>query len=718
MNERVKNRVAVCGLVILGILVNMGFNRLASVLGTPFYLDTIGTVVSASLGGYVPGIIVALSTNLIASLQDSYNAYFSILNVLIAICTTYCYRAGYFKRIGKLILFILLISTIGGVYGFFITWTVSGPDESGIVHDISVFLDTHMHLGVFLSNTICAFLLDIADKIISVPISILIIRLIPEKTRNFLDLTNWMQTPVKREDLDTIEETNVRNISIRNKVVILIAAACISIAVIIGTIALRLFKDYTEDQHIKMADSVAKASANVIDAKRVDEFMEKGHGAEGYDETEAELYGIKAVANEVEYLYVYKIEKDGCHVVFDLDTEEVEASEPGEIIEFDESFEPYLDELLAGERIDPIISDDKFGWLMTVYEPVYDGDKCVCYVGIDIPMTDINVYGKNFMLKLCSLGFGFFLLILNFSLWLAKYHLILPINAMSNQAGKFAYTSEAERDKNVSKLKELNIGTGDELEILYHTYVKTTEDAQRYYEDMQTKSEALTKLQNGLLVVLADIVENRDESTGNHIKKTAAYAEIILRALRAKGYYADQITDEYISDVVNSAPLHDIGKISIPDAILNKPGKLTDDEFEIMKTHTTAGEEIIEKAMATLNNADYLGEARNLAGYHHEKWNGKGYPRGLSGEDIPLSARVMAVADVFDALVSKRIYKPAFTFEKAMDIIKEDAGTHFDPRVAEVFMESVDEVKRVQEKFDKEYEEIRAALDDGVYGAK
>ena len=150
-------------------------------------------------------------------------------------------------------------------------------------------------------------------------------------------------------------------------------------------------------------------------------------------------------------------------------------------------------------------------------------------------------------------------------------------------------------------------------------------------------------------------------------------------------------------DVVNSAPLHDIGKIQVSDTILNKPGKLTDEEFEIMKTHTTAGAEVIANAikMVSAENSGYLNEAMDLAHYHHEKWNGTGYPCGLKGEETPLSARIMAVADVFDALISKRSYKEGFPFEKAMAIIDEGSGSHFDPQVAGAFLRASDEVYRV-----------------------
>ena len=217
--------------------------------------------------------------------------------------------------------------------------------------------------------------------------------------------------------------------------------------------------------------------------------------------------------------------------------------------------------------------------------------------------------------------------------------------------------------------------------------------------DIRHYAQATADMQNGLIITMADMVENRDSDTGAHIQKTAAYVRIILNGLAEKGYYSSKLTPKYIEDVVMSAPLHDVGKINIPDAVLNKPGKLTDEEFAIMKTHTTAGKKIMEQAISTVKGENYLKEARNMAAYHHERWDGKGYPEGLVGEVIPLSARVMAVADVFDALTSPRVYKPAFPIEKALEIIQEGAGTQFDPKCVEVFMDSLTEVKVILQKY-------------------
>ncbi|MBO4385378.1 MAG: HD domain-containing protein [Clostridia bacterium] len=208
---------------------------------------------------------------------------------------------------------------------------------------------------------------------------------------------------------------------------------------------------------------------------------------------------------------------------------------------------------------------------------------------------------------------------------------------------------------------------------------------------------SIERLQDGLILVMADLVESRDKCTGDHVRKTAEYTRIIMEQMRKDCSYPDELTDEFIEDVVRSAPLHDVGKIQVSDAILNKPGRLTPEEFEEIKSHTTAGRDILTEAidMVSEERSGYLLEARNLAYCHHEKWNGTGYPQGLAGEKIPLSARIMAVADVFDALVSKRSYKEGLPIEKATEIIREGIGTHFDPLVAEAFLKAGAEVRAV-----------------------
>jgi HD-GYP domain-containing protein (c-di-GMP phosphodiesterase class II) len=301
-----------------------------------------------------------------------------------------------------------------------------------------------------------------------------------------------------------------------------------------------------------------------------------------------------------------------------------------------------------------------------------------------------------YLAKTISLFIGFLILIRTYAVWIAERQIVKPINSIANVSRRSSYDTVEALEKWLKMLDSLEIDTGDEIETLYDEYVKAAHNTVRYIEETRRKSEQLTKLQNGLILVLADMVESRDKCTGDHVFKTAAYTEIILRQMKKEGMHADKLTEEYIGEVVNSAPLHDVGKITVSDVILNKPGRLTDEEFRIMQSHTVEGGKIIDKAIALVDDdSGYLAEAKNLALYHHEKWNGKGYPTGLSGEDIPLSARVMAVADVFDALVSRRSYKEPFSVDKALDIIREDAGTHFDPDVARAFINAQDEVRRV-----------------------
>jgi putative two-component system response regulator len=204
---------------------------------------------------------------------------------------------------------------------------------------------------------------------------------------------------------------------------------------------------------------------------------------------------------------------------------------------------------------------------------------------------------------------------------------------------------------------------------------------------LEQRTEKLQLLQTSIVSVLADMVENRDHLTGRHIERTTKYLQILLDAMLERGVYADEIGRWDLEMVISSARLHDVGKIAITDLLLNKHGSLTAEEYETMKTHTTEGERIIEKIIIQSGDEAFLRNARLFAGSHHERWDGKGYPRGLKGAEIPLQGRIMAIADVYDALMSDRPYKTAFTEQEAENIIMGGLGSSFDPEIAEVFFE-------------------------------
>jgi len=213
---------------------------------------------------------------------------------------------------------------------------------------------------------------------------------------------------------------------------------------------------------------------------------------------------------------------------------------------------------------------------------------------------------------------------------------------------------------------------------------------------IRERTAQLHRLQNSIVSVLANIVENRDKATGDHIERTSAYIKILINEMAKYGVYADEIKNWDIEKIISSARMHDLGKISITDIIVNKPGKLTNDEYEIMKTHALEGERIIDEIIAQTGEGEFLRNARLFAGCHHERWDGKGYPHGLKGGEIPLQGRIMAIVDVYDALVSERPYKRAFSDEEAVSIIMGNAGTHYDPLIADVFFKARDLFKAVR----------------------
>jgi putative two-component system response regulator len=211
---------------------------------------------------------------------------------------------------------------------------------------------------------------------------------------------------------------------------------------------------------------------------------------------------------------------------------------------------------------------------------------------------------------------------------------------------------------------------------------------------IRMRTEHIEKLHDGIITVLADLVESRDKTTGGHIERTSAYVKLLVEGMIEKGIYSEELQKmkkiRNIDILYASVRLHDIGKIAISDLILNKPDKLTKEEFEEIKTHVAEGESIIDRIIKQTGDVEFLRYAKLFASYHHERWDGTGYPRGLKGEEIPIQGRIMAIADVYDALVSERPYKKAFPHEEAVKIIMNDSGKQFDPKIVELFCEIED----------------------------
>jgi response regulator RpfG family c-di-GMP phosphodiesterase len=689
---------------MVGIVVNTILAFLTYHFGLPIYLDTVGTITVSAVAGMFPGILTAVLSNLLCSIFNDNALYYSIISVLVAVATAWFVDHHLTKKKSGLLIYILVVAFISGALGMCFQWLLAGGPQFDDVHDAAKLISSGNGVMFFVATLIVNFGLNIVDKGISSALAIAAIKIIPPARRHAIKNSGWKQTPPTKYELGKANKDGGKS-SVQGRVSLMLAVLAICLTLVVTGISIKLYYSNTKKEYEKNAINAAKFVSAIVDGNRIDDYIKEGKEAEGYLETEQLMYHIRDNAPGVKYLYVVKINQKDCTYVFDLDTEDEPAMQPGEKTPFEEAFEQYIPTLFAGKEIDPIESDDISGWVLTAYYPIKNSSgETVCYAGADVSMELLSGYAKDFFIKTLLIFSGFFVLILGYGFTVSGYYIVYPIKCMTECAKEFIKGDgeQAALDKSVKRIKSLNISTDDEVQELYESICKMEADMTEHVRDIRHYADATAKMQNGLIITMADMVENRDSDTGAHIQKTAAYVRIILEGLKAKGYYADKLTEKYMSDCEMSAPLHDVGKINIPDAVLNKPGKLTEEEYAIMKTHTTAGKKIMENAISTVSGENYLKEARNMAAYHHERWDGKGYPEGLYGEVIPLAARVMAVADVFDALTSPRVYKPAFPLDKALSIIQEGAGTQFDPKCVEVFMENLTEVKIILKKYNNQ----------------
>ena len=717
-NERKRSKAWLLNmsvLCILCIVLNIAGAQVALALKLPVFLDSTGTMLAGVLGGYVPAIIVGYLTNLINGLSDSSTFFYGIINVLIALAAAFFAKRGWFKELPLILLSIPIFTLIGGGIGSILTYFLYGIGfGDGVSAQFAHQLYDNGIFDVFGAQLCADLFIDFIDKSLTVLFVAIVYHLTSEDFLAKIDFTPWQQAPLSQSELDETMGAKSRSMSLQAKFVIVVTALMAFVAVTITAISYITFHQSMVTAESSNAVEITNLLEKEIDPNRIDDYITRGRDAPGYRETEKKLVETRDSFPAVQYVYVYQMQEDGCHVVFDPDTPDEQGSEPGEIVPFDPAFMKYQSQLLNGEEVDPVISNDAYGWLLTAYKPLRNSaGEVVCYLAVDISMAELVSDEAMFLASVIALFAAFFVLVCAIILWLARYGVILPLNSIAHATNNFTLGDESARSTSATQVDALDIRTGDEIENMYDAVNQMSQEAVRYTTDAQEKSEIIERMQDNLIMVMADLVESRDKFTGDHVRNTAAYTRIAMNQMRREGIYPDILTNEFISNVYKSAPLHDVGKIVVSDVILNKPGPFTDEEFEIMKNHTIAGKEILEKAKGAVSEPSYLDEGQRLAAYHHEKWNGSGYPYGLSGEDIPLSARIMAVADVFDALVSKRSYKDGFPIDKALSIIESGIGTHFDPQVARAFLHAQDKARAVAEKSEakKAAEEQAAATE-------
>ena len=695
---------------IIGIAVSVLLSFIMESMGTPLYLDTVGTIFVAALGGAFPGILTAVATNMICSLFNPQAVYYLLINILIAIATARFYGDRRKKKKADYVFLFICLVMIAGVLGTIFQYLLAGRPDSDTVYNYIYYMSgggkAPLYPLLFLLSSI---VINMADKSVSLLLALLAIKIVSEDTKKAIRNSSWLQRPLSREEVDKINYRRKGSVSsLRIRTTILLMAAATLLVSILSWISVGAYTDSLISNGTKEAESAAKLVAGMFRPEMLEKYLDSREPAEsyngpGYREGNYRILNIKDSNPSLTYLYVYAPAQDGWNIIFDTDSNFQDIGVVGEHYDFEEGWdEKYLEGIRKGESIPPVVISKNLSKSVTVLVPIYGADgRCVAYAGADVFINTGEDFFKNYFVKTILAFSGFFVLIMAFGLWVSGHYLLYPIGSMAQCAEGFMGGIEDQNllDEKVRELKSLDIRTNDEVETLYKSICAMAGDTAEQMRNIRLLAQTTSSMQRGLIITMADMVENRDSDTGAHVQKTSAYVRIILDGLKRKGYYAEKLTEKYMNDVEMSAPLHDVGKIHIPDSILNKPDKLTEEEFEIMKTHTIAGKRILEHAIETVEGGTYLKEARNMAAYHHERWDGTGYPEGLHGQVIPLSARIMAVADVFDALTSSRVYKQAYPLDMALNILQENAGTQFDPKCVEVFMEALPEVKLVLLKY-------------------
>ncbi len=612
-------------LVAVGILVNYIGVVIAHYFDLPIFLDSIGTVLAAALGGYLPGIIVGFFSNVINAGSDPITLYYGLISIMIAFSAAYLANKGAFKKVGVTIISIFVFAFIGGVLGSVLTWMLYGLNiGEGISASFSNMLYNSVGLPKFFAQLTADFVIDIVDKAISVIFVVAFVRIVPHKMLEklpygyrydkSLSSDEYLKAQNESGDITNADTAHYRHISLRHKIEMLIMLTAVILIALSVTISFIIYKNTMDDRYANVCGGVTELMSKCINTDKINDYLSSGVTDEEYDKTEQDLIKIKEGFPDITYMYVYQIREDGCHVVFDLDTQEVQGGDLGEVVEFDEAFVGYKQDLLEGKQIDYVIANGSYGWLLTSYRPLKDSSgKTVAYAAADISMVNVIADRYVFIIRIMSLMIGVSILIIAFSMWFAQKKIVEPINALATESSKFAFESESSRKANAQSLKKLDIRTGDEIENLYGAMIKTVNDMNRYTRlisektaDIKKQADTITKMQDNIIVSFAGMVESRDENTGDHIKRTSAFVDVIARELKKEGKFKDILTEEYMQDLIKSAPLHDIGKIKVPDAILNKPGKLTEEEFDEIKKHTIVGRDILENAFIGIQGKTIL----------------------------------------------------------------------------------------------------------------
>ena len=546
MTER-RDLRAVISLCAAALALNLIGSFVAAQLNLPLFLDTGGTIFIAALGGYLPGIAVGFFTNLLKSVVEPAQMYFCSISVAVAIITTFLARKGFFESFGKTLATIPALTLVTGTCNYLIKIFLKMTD---VLEPIKEF-------GIDFSES---FAFEVLDKSLAVVIAFLLIKLVSPQTKSFFRFLGRKQAPLSDEMKHISDEQHYLSSSLRTKMLVILTLSSLLLSFSVALISYLLFKDFARDDRLKTVDGLVAVVVSNINPNRVDDYLYLGRDDDDYKDIEEKLYALKNSNSDIKYLYVYRFSKRGCQVVFDLDTSTSDGDAAGDFVELDASARPYLDDFIAGKPVPPIISDDEFGYLLTLYKPVYDvNGHCQCYAAIDFSMDILNVYTRTFTIKLFALFLGCFVFVFAIGLVFIENNVILPVNTMAYCAENFSYDSPTSREQNFKRLNDLHIRTGDEIENLYSSLIRTTKNILRYLKHLQKAKSVVADMQ--VRVSAMDEIAYKDSLTG--VKNKASYdreiAALDKKILSARAHFCIVMIDVNFLKRVNDTYGHERG---------------------------------------------------------------------------------------------------------------------------------------------------------------
>ena len=483
------------------------------------------------------------------------------------------------------------------------------------------------------------------------------------------------------------------NLSLTKKITI----GFILVISLIGLIFLS-WSSFYSDKRIKQdqidsATNCAKIASNMLYNAPLEEFLTKGEN-DAYDKYFSQLSVVCKNFN-LRYLYVYipDFKTNKLTSIFDMAGRPQDSDKVwklGQVVDW--KFATEEKNAFYGLDDDTLVElNDKYGHVITRYVPVYNNkNKVIAILGVDF---DYKEYKQKIITSIVK-GLMFMVLCL-FTVYVAlifylRQIIVKPIALISSRMNNFL-------KDNTTSIEPLQIESGDELELMAGSFNRMVADINSYVKQ-------ISDMQMETIFSLARLAQSRDDDTGKHLDRVQQYCYVLAQKLSQDSPYSEQLDDNFIKNIVNASILHDIGKVAISDLILLKPGKLTDEEFAEMKKHTKLGAQTLKEVHSKFGNNSFIEMGGLMANYHHERWDGRGYPEGLKGGDIPLAARIMAIADVYDAISTKRVYKDAFPQEKCVAIISEGRGTQFDPIIVDAFLETVETFDKIRKEFSENIE--------------